>query len=69
MAYHDTQCPCGDRKLPDTMLCDQCVNAFAALPDFAVCAEEAYGFDERRAAAIRLLAKARRRKLAAQEAQ
>ena len=29
MSYEDTNCPCGDRKQNDTMLCDTCCKAFA----------------------------------------
>ena len=25
MSYEDTNCPCGDRKPTDTMLCDACM--------------------------------------------
>jgi hypothetical protein len=29
MSYEDSRCPCGEKKLPGTMLCDACVSALA----------------------------------------
>lgn len=29
MAYEDTKCPCGLKKLTDTMLCDDCNSHFS----------------------------------------
>jgi len=28
MSYENTSCPCGGKKLPDTMLCEECESTF-----------------------------------------
>lgn len=32
MSYEGTICPCGNRKQPNTMLCDECERVFADHP-------------------------------------
>jgi hypothetical protein len=62
MSYEDTNCPCGGKKERETMLCADCMKAFADTPDMKVFLDPIkYGVDARRPAAILLCAKARRR--------
>ncbi len=61
MSYEDTNCPCGDRKPTDTMLCDACMEY---LKDHRAMAEFQSGaaVESRRHAATILLSLARGRK-------
>lgn len=56
MAFDDTKCPCGGKKLPETMLCRECETHLATDPDMI-----AFLGGYRREAAIRLLSRSRRR--------
>jgi len=65
MAYSDTKCVCGSKKLTDSLLCAECC-AKADVQDMRAYSDSVtFGRDFRRAAAIRLLAFARRRKMLA----
>lgn len=61
MSYENSKCPCGGRKLTDTMLCDDCEKAVAGTFDRREMDDPKAPRDVRRSAAIRLLAVARRR--------
>jgi hypothetical protein len=61
MSYANTACPCGGRKRTETMLCNNCEQAFAATPDRQRMDDPTAPWESRRAAAIRILAAARRR--------
>lgn len=62
MSYEDTNCPCGGKKLRETMLCADCETAFASHPSMKVFKDETYSLDARRHAAIVLLTLSRKRK-------
>lgn len=65
MSWDDTRCPCGDRKERETLLCPACREQFKNTIEMKVFSAIVPRVDnraERRAAAIRLLAMARRRK-------
>lgn len=64
MAYDDTHCPCGGKKITETMLCEACEHYLAEHPEMRVMRDEIYSVNHRRSAAITLLALARRRKRA-----
>jgi len=61
MSYDSIHCPCGGRKLPETMLCEACETHVACDPDRRRMEDPSANWCARRAAAIRLLAVARRR--------
>lgn len=61
MSWANTTCPCGGAKERETMLCQACEVAVAGTFDRREMENEAAGFTERRNAAIRVLAVARRR--------
>ena len=61
MSYQDTNCACGRRKLTDTLLCYACLQAFGGREEAAVYEDPQSPREQRRTAAIRLLAMARRR--------
>lgn len=63
MSYDDTHCPCGDKKLPDTMLCDACVTFLKDRREMTTL-NSAEPVEYRRQAAIILLSLARGRKRA-----
>ena len=62
MSYEDTNCPCGGKKLTQTMLCDDCLHVFALRPEMKVFNNEGYTINARRDAAIILCSLARKRK-------
>jgi hypothetical protein len=62
MAWEDTNCPCGDRKERETMLCTGCEASFASHPAMATFKDLASKQSWRRSSAIQLCAMARRRK-------
>jgi hypothetical protein len=62
MSYEGTICPCGDKKLPDTMLCDKCEMAFADHPSMLSYKDKSKDIESRRFAATTLLALSRGRK-------
>lgn len=65
MSYAGTRCNCGERKLPDTLICQACESAFSETPELEkyrrFLANRTYNA---RAAAIGLLSMSRRRKFA-----
>jgi hypothetical protein len=61
MSYENTQCVCGGRKLTDTMLCADCEKAVEGTFDRREMENPAATWEQRRNAAIRCLAVARRR--------
>lgn len=61
MAYDDSKCPCGGRKAPGTMLCDDCVAAFKDRKELAEYQDGKLALEYRRHAAMILLALARGR--------
>lgn len=60
MSYENTECPCGDKKDRDAMLCSKCLAEFADHPSMKI-----FNSDQpaatRRFAAIVLLALSRKR--------
>lgn len=62
MSYENTNCPCGGKKPTDTMLCDDCLAAFADRPEMATLNQRTASFEYRRHAAIILISLARQRK-------
>lgn len=61
MSYEDTNCPCGDQKPTDTMLCDACMEDLQDRREMVIF-RSADPVESRRHAATILLALARRRK-------
>ena len=61
MSYDDTNCPCGERKQTQTMLCDACMDFLKEHKSMAVFQSGA-DLDSRRHAATILLSLARGRK-------
>lgn len=61
MSYENTQCPCGGKKPTQTMLCDDCLEAFKDRKELATFQDTSHGLEMRRHAAIILLSLARRR--------
>lgn len=61
MSYENNQCPCGGKKLIETMLCVECEQSFAGCFDRRCMEDPTVSWEDRRAAAIRLLAVARKR--------
>lgn len=66
MSYEDTNCPCGGKKPTDTMLCDECLAAFADRPEMGIFKDGSQNVASRRHAAIILVTLARGRKRAEQ---
>lgn len=62
MSYEGTICPCGDKKLGNTMLCDGCMSAFEQHPSMVDFKNDKLCQDTRRHAAMTLLTLARGRK-------
>jgi hypothetical protein len=62
MSWHDTRCVCGQTKPTDTLLCDACVDRADPVDAGIYSNPETYHTHQRRNAAIRLLADARRRR-------
>lgn len=61
MSYDNTHCPCGGKKMTETMLCPECEVAVAGTFDRQEMDNPHASFEKRRNAAIRVLAVARRR--------
>lgn len=61
MSYENTLCPCGGKKLTETMLCDDCEKAVAGTFDRTLMDDRTAPFEDRRRAAIRVLTVSRRR--------
>jgi hypothetical protein len=63
MAFEDTNCPCGGKKLQQTMLCEECWSYLRSKLSQEVAAFEntTLNINARRDAAIRLLRMARLR--------
>ena len=61
MSYEDTNCPCGDKKERETMLCAACMNAFKDHPAMTVF-ESIMPMEDRKHAALILLRLSRGRK-------
>lgn len=62
MSYADTVCPCGDKKPPNTMLCDGCETAFAQHPSMLAFKDKRNDFESLNHAARTLVILARDRK-------
>lgn len=62
MSYENTACPCGEKKLTDTMLCLACETAVAGTYDRKAMDDHRVDFEHRRHAAMRVLAVSRRRR-------
>lgn len=62
MSYEGTDCPCGDVKPKNTMLCDGCKTAFKDHPSMATFLDTTEAAEVRRHAAIILVSLARKRK-------
>ena len=62
MSYENTECPCGRRKIPATMFCLECQEAFSETADAKTMDDPEATFENRRWAAIRLVAASRRRR-------
>lgn len=61
MAYEDTKCPCGGKKLRETMLCDDCEVHVADRVEYKIMHDLSMSWDSRRSAAVRLIGLARKR--------
>ncbi len=61
MSYENSKCPCGGKKPPETMLCQDCIATFAARRELKDYCDDALTLEGRRNAAIILLALSRRR--------
>ena len=61
MSYENTHCPCGGKKLTETMLCDSCEKTVAGTHDRTRMDDHTAPVEDRRRAAIRVLAVSRRR--------
>ena len=61
MSYENSNCPCGGKKLTDTLLCPACEDLFKSHRDRSAMWDRKLPFDARRQAAIRVLAMSRRR--------
>lgn len=62
MSYENTSCPCGNTKPTDTMLCDDCVTAFADCPETKTMRDATLPVEYLRHSAMILLSLSRRRK-------
>lgn len=56
MSYENTSCPCGEKKLTDTMLCAACETVVAGSYDRKAMDDHREPFELRRHAAMRVLA-------------
>lgn len=63
MSYENITCPCGGMKFRETMLCPECVTAFAETSELCAMNDDSRDVGVRRSAAIRLLSMARKRKI------
>lgn len=61
MSYENNKCPCGGRKLTETMLCDDCEKAVAGTFDRLNMDNHAVPVEVRRKSAIQVLAVCRKR--------
>lgn len=61
MSYEDSNCPCGEKKTPNDMLCDACMEHLNAHPSMAVFLNDSAPLPARRQAAIILLSLSRNR--------
>lgn len=61
MSWENTECPCGGEKLRETMICALCEAMVAGTYDRQRMDDPAVPLEQRRAAAIRVLAASRRR--------
>lgn len=64
MAYEDTHCPCGGKKIVGNMLCFSCEADFADRPELTNYQDIRLPWEARRAAAIVLVSLARGRRRA-----
>lgn len=62
MSYEDTNCPCGDKKRRETMICSLCEATFLSTKELAVFNNSDWPVEARRIAAVRILSMCRRRK-------
>lgn len=62
MSYEGTKCRCGDSKLSQTLICQDCEDAFSSTREMTLYRDSRYAFNLRRTSAIRLLAMASKRK-------
>lgn len=62
MAYDDTNCPCGEQKERQTLICKHCESAFRNTIEYKGYANERINTRMRRGCAIRLLSMSRQRK-------
>lgn len=62
MSYEDTNCPCGGKKRRRTMLCAECIKAFAARSEMRTYQDETQHPTMRQHAALILISLARGRK-------
>ena len=69
MAWDDNDCACGGYKDRETLLCKDCMEAFAGSEDLATFLDHDAGYERRRQAAIRLLSLARKRAAVLRRAQ
>lgn len=61
MSFENTQCPCGGTKERETLICRDCLTQFTGSMELAIYQQHDGRTESRRAAAIRLLAMARKR--------
>ena len=61
MAYDDTHCPCGGQKIRETMLCEHCQIHLEDRRENLIVRDPSTTWEQRRSAAIRLIALARKR--------
>lgn len=64
MSYENTSCPCGWKKPTNTMLCDECVEAFKDRPELKAYQDHTADTGYRRHCAIILVSNARKRRRA-----
>jgi hypothetical protein len=64
MSYENTSCPCGEKKLTDTMLCAACETAVGGSYDRKAMDDHRQPFELRRQSALRVLSISRRRRTA-----
>ncbi len=62
MSFENQQCPCGDKKQPETMLCAACEKSVAGTFDRSRMDDRTAPLEARRRSAIRILSECRRRK-------
>jgi len=61
MSYENTKCPCGEKKLSGTMICQACRDHLASTIELVGMDDPRLPMASRRAAAIRVLSMARNR--------